>query len=216
MVKFTQIYFDAHAHYTVTDASALHISMLEQSDCPQAAYGIHPMDASSDFSWEKLTNLWSETNCVAVGEIGLDKRYPDLKTQAAVLERQLASAIELQLPVILHCVKAWNELSVVLKRYDSPLPYVVHGVRKRQLLQEIHSFGAIVGVGTYALKDAAFLAALEVFPPNRILLESDAFSPVDLEPLYACVAKRYSLTLHEFLEIQRETLQNTFPKWHIG
>ena len=71
------------------------------------AVGVHPLDTQH---WQEHTledlriAARSDSRVVAIGELGLDLyRETNLERQLAVLEPQLDLAVELDLPVIIHC-----------------------------------------------------------------------------------------------------------------
>lgn len=79
------------------------------------AYGIHPMhaDLATPETLERLAELAS--GGVAIGETGLDPAYPhSLERQEAVFRSQVAMAVDLGLPVLVHCRKAFQATLRVL------------------------------------------------------------------------------------------------------
>ena len=87
-----------------------------------AALGLHPWVAGQPLDLERLESLLRSSQTVALGEIGLDfaiERF-DRQQQIDVLRRQLLLARRLDLPVILHCRKAFDDL-IALVREVGPL-----------------------------------------------------------------------------------------------
>jgi TatD DNase family protein len=118
----------------------------------------------------------------AVGEIGLDflpatiARCPR-ELQLRAFAAQLAVAVELQLPAILHCRKAWDELFAIWNRQAAGrIPGVLHcfgggrDLARRALDLGFHlSFG-----GTLTWPDARRAREAAAFAPtNRLLTETD-------------------------------------------
>lgn len=81
------------------------------------AFGLHPVLAAgyTESLFEELERFSSRA--VAIGEIGLDYRVPNVSRadQVAALRGQLRLAIRLGLPVLLHCGRAFQDLLLVLK-----------------------------------------------------------------------------------------------------
>ena len=75
-----------------------------------AAAGIHPHAAAEtdDAAWDRTAALASDPAVVAVGETGLDydRRYSPIEDQLRNLRRNLALAIAIGKPAILHCRSA--------------------------------------------------------------------------------------------------------------
>lgn len=84
-----------------------------------ASVGVHPHDAGDAPSGylERLRDLAAHPMAVALGEIGLDFFRPlsPRGRQKEVFARQLELAAELDLPVIVHCRNATNEVLDVVE-----------------------------------------------------------------------------------------------------
>ena len=80
------------------------------------------------FNYEKYKKLAENPKTIAIGEIGLDYKYPtDKNLQKDILEEQLLLAKELNLPVILHCRQAHNDLMEILSQASfSEMKGVIH------------------------------------------------------------------------------------------
>lgn len=128
---------------------------------------------------ERVAHERAEGNrCVAVGECGLDASIDTpMDTQLAVFEAQLRAAQSLHLPVIVHCVKAHNDVIRLLKTVYPPKGGVIHAFSgSHEIAEEYRRLGFMLGVGgtiTYprAAKTRATLASV---PLDSLLLESDA------------------------------------------
>lgn len=83
-----------------------------------ASIGLHPTDVDEDFDKEeyKKLALSDRKKVVAIGEIGLDYFRPpfDKEKQKQIFLKQLDLARELNLPVILHCRMAHDEVIEIL------------------------------------------------------------------------------------------------------
>ena len=110
--------------------------------------GIHPWQASeaSPADWERLKEAVRHPSVLAVGEAGLDKRTSvPLELQKEVFVRQVLLSETVCKPLVIHCVKAFNELVEMKRKYRPSVPWVVHGFRNnlhiaRTLMQEGHLF----------------------------------------------------------------------------
>ena len=61
---------------------------------------------------------------IAIGEVGLDYYWSREfeKEQLEAFEEQVRWAVELQLPLMIHCRKAQNEMVAIIKEYQKDLP----------------------------------------------------------------------------------------------
>ena len=111
---------------TSLSSSRAAVALAEKYDFIYAAVGVHPHDAKTVTPkvLAELRILARHPKVVAVGEIGLDY-YRDLAPrdrQRNALERQLALAVEMDLPVVIHCRDAGPDLQWIIPSH--------HHVRK--------------------------------------------------------------------------------------
>lgn len=152
------------------------IEALATSPTVFPAYGLHPWFAHAKADLDKLERI--APHGIAIGECGLDKGLSDVDfdTQLEFLHAQLAIAQANDLPVILHCVKASNELLRALKSYPA-LCGVVHGYSGS--VEEAKRFldlGFYFGISHVASNPNATRvhALFRALPISALLLESDA------------------------------------------
>jgi TatD DNase family protein len=145
-----------------------------------AAVGVHPHEAKTagDLRW--LERMLVDPSVVAAGEMGLDYHYDHSprEVQRDVLRRQLDLAAQHELPVILHCREAEDDLASVLQEhFTSGRLGVVHcftGTYEwgKQLIEE---FGLFLGIGgAVTFKNAKDLHDAAVrLPLEHLVLETD-------------------------------------------
>ena len=162
--------------------------------------GIHPwfIDRQPiEQSLQRLQSLCKPANVIAIGECGLDKCIQtDLGLQIEVFSRQIDLAERLSKPVIVHCVRAFNELLQLHKQLRPAQPWIVHGfVGKAPLARKIVSHGLYVSFGK-ALLDQHSQAgrALQAIPLEKVFLETDD-SAYEISEIYAAAAKILGLDL---------------------
>ncbi len=194
------------------------------------AFGLHPWVADEAFSIEELALLLERERTVALGEIGLDfsSGLPARERQTEVLHTQLQLARDLDLPVILHCRKAFEEMIGMLKIYSPGLRGVIHAYsRGPELAGVFLDLGLQIAFGgaiTRPNAKRAMLSATAV-PLERIVLETDAPSiglegvaPQDVEPSHvAQVAQQLARLRGQPLErVAQETTDNARALFRIG
>ncbi len=118
---------------------------------------------------------------LAIGEVGLDYYWSREfeKEQFDAFEKQVQWSIETQLPLMIHCRKAQNEMVKIIRRYEKELPggvfhcFTGNQHEATELLQFDKFVLGIGGVSTFKKSHLAEdLAA--VVPLDRIVLETDA------------------------------------------
>lgn len=176
--------------------------------------GIHPKDALIDFDLE--TEI-QEVNCLAVGECGLDKLIEvDFEKQKEVFIQQIELSEKYDLPLILHCVKAWNEVLELKKSLKPKQKWIFHGFRKTALLDDVLKNGLMFGIGTAVLYDEKLQNCLKDIPLNRLLFETDMDDKHTVLEVYEKVAEIKTLSLRDLEHEIEQNFKETFTKWEIG
>ena len=118
---------------------------------------------------------------IAIGEVGLDYYWSREfeKEQLDAFEQQVQWSIETQLPLMIHCRKAQNEMVKIIRRYEKELPGgVFHCFTGNQHeAAELLQFDKFVlGIGSVSTFKKSHLAEdlAAIVPINRIVLETDA------------------------------------------
>lgn len=141
--------------------------------------GIHPWYAEIN-DWEKqldeVERLALLPQVVAIGECGLDRGIAlPLEKQLLIFDAQVKLAERVQKPIIIHCVRAFNELIRWKKQIKSTVPLIIHGFNnKPQIAQQLLAHGFYLSLGTSLLQLGSNASkALEIFPLDRLFLEND-------------------------------------------
>jgi len=166
------------------DTSKLAIEIAEQYDKGvYASVGLHPIHVKdNDFHTAKYrSEAKASKKVVAIGETGLDYMYPEQEKQKQVFLQHLELAKELNLPVILHCRKAYDEMIEILQRAtlcknDRGLPSVtgvVHCFTGRwSQAKKYLDMGLHLGFNGIIFKHNVDEVIKKV-PIDRILIETD-------------------------------------------
>jgi len=139
------LFINIHTHRQIYDAKVElvnhHPESTEKSNF--YSYGLHPWQLrKEEVMWqlEQLTRISGEKNCLAIGECGLDKVCPvDFELQTEVFEEQIKLANAIHKPLIIHCVKAFNELINCLNTNDNQVPVIIHGFNNNENIAKMLS-----------------------------------------------------------------------------
>ena len=175
---------DAHCHVSCGDSSVR--ELLVGRDF----FGVHPWDAVDVSFLPSLRAQLLANPAAGVGEIGLDRlKSRDISPRMReVFEAQLALALELGRPVVLHGAKCWGQVVTTVCRHLShsptpPLPhsptpsFLFHGFsRSDGLIPEIAELNGFISVGPAVLNDHAvnYRELVKKIPLDRLLVETDA------------------------------------------
>jgi TatD DNase family protein len=119
-----------------------------------------------------------------IGEIGLDKYKDNFERQIEIFELQLCVAKEFSLPVIIHCVKAYNEVLSIIKKYNINRG-IIHGFNANEkIAREFYTQGLLLGIGANITKASLIARSIKNIPVQYIVLESDApYMPAFGQPI---------------------------------
>jgi TatD DNase family protein len=142
------------------------------------AIGLHPWKAEEPLEKTALVEALKRVNAVAIGEIGLDLKMPVPKDrQVQVFRLQLEVARERDLPVLLHCRGAFEEMLAILQDFGAPLRGIIHAFsRGPDLAHRFAEVGLHVAFGGAITHENAHRArqAVRSLALEQIVLETDA------------------------------------------
>ncbi|MFZ4525645.1 MAG: TatD family hydrolase [Chlorobium sp.] len=101
------------------ETSIKSIELASAFDFIYANVGLHPHEAEQPVNksvYEQLASLARSPKVVAIGEIGLDYHYPEYNRSAQheAFREMLRLAKSLDLPVVIHCRDAWEDMLHIL------------------------------------------------------------------------------------------------------
>ena len=166
---------------------------FESSQNDWISVGIHPWYADAD-NWEgqlrTVERLATDEQVVAIGECGLDRLIElPLEKQLMILEAQVRLAERVQKPVIIHCVRAFNELLQWKKRRKPSVPLIIHGFNnKPEIARQLITHDFYFSLGTALLQSASNAKkVLKMIPVAKLFLENDD-SDISIEMVYEVAA----------------------------
>ena len=156
------------------------IELAERYPFVYAAVGVHPEDCGDwkDGDVDELRAMAAHPKVVAVGEIGLDYYWKDnpRDLQKRVFRAQLALAVELDLPAIVHDREAHGDCLDIVRDFPEARGVFHCFSGSAEMAMELVRLGWMIsftGVLTYKNARKAVEAAQAV-PLERIMLETDS------------------------------------------
>lgn len=146
-----------------------------------AMAGLHPCDVKTDYLTvlDEIYNSIAPRKIYAIGEIGIDLYWDKstLAIQQDAFRKQIAWAKTLELPIVIHCREAFDEVFEVLEQErDERLRGIFHcftgNVAQAKQAIDLNFFLGIGGVVTY--KKAGLDAVLSEIPLSNLVLETDS------------------------------------------
>lgn len=205
------------------------VEALEGTPGLMTAYGLHPWAADQPLDPAALAARLARPAVRGVGEIGLDYKVAgaDRARQQSVLAMQLELAVAKDLPVLLHCRGAFEDLAALLRPYRGRLRGVLHAFsRGPETLAPFLDLGLHVAFGGALTRPQARQArrsAMQV-PIERLLVETDAPSIAleevparEVEPAHArrvaaCLAELRGLDFASLVERLEENENALFGR----
>lgn len=209
-------YIDFHTHTpkhstttSILEIVSHHLTTAVDITATYYTIGKHPWWTDSILSVaekEMLMEYLQKPSCLALGEIGLDKyKGSALAQQKTIFCSQLDIAAELGMPVIIHCVRAYEELLQIKKKYPTIPNWCIHGyARKIGLAVELVKNGFYLSLMPRKKVDTNYIELVRGLPVDKFFLETDSMSEVEIEIIYLQVAA--------ILECSVETLQEQLIK----
>lgn len=199
-------YTDLHTHSHTAGATAI----VNDGNAPQHSDGL--LRSAGVHPWEILpcpdeqiaaVERAATLDCVvAIGECGIDKikSTTNLEVQKKVFEAHALIAEETGKPLIIHCVKAQEEIIAIKRSIQPRVAWIIHGFRGKptqaaQLLKE----GFYLSYGEHY--NAASLIAT---PLCRLFIESDT-SLLTIEEIYEKAAATLGTSVEK---LAAQTLKN--------
>lgn len=196
-------YFNLHTHKFSNSSAVLELVNqypweFEES-IPHYSVGIHPWyidETRLENDLKVIEEKLKLTECLALGECGLDKRIEiPLTKQIDVFEKQIVLAEKYRKPLVLHLVAAFDELIAIQKRVKISVPVIIHGFSKNeQIVNQLINHGFYLSFGKYLLRNPKLKSVFQSVPNDRIFLETDTVEET-IEEVYALAAKYKNISL---------------------
>ena len=167
--------------------------------------GIHPWylnENNRDQLLEYVRNITGNPSLIAFGEAGFDKlRGPSVDLQRSVFAEQVKIADENRKPLVIHCVRSWDELLASHKNLKPETPWLVHGFRgKKELALQLIKRGMYLSFWFDFILRPESSDLIRFLPKDRIFLETDG-ADADIREIYRKVSQDLNIDVDELKKI---------------
>lgn len=162
--------FNFHTYYIDAEPCLLNVDTKDllpsYPEHVRLSIGVHPWKVKEDWR-DALASVRQEAmreDVWAIGECGLDKLHGEaLSLQMEAFRAHIAIAEEVQKPMIIHCVRAFDELLMLRRELEAsckhesgngggnvrhPQPWVIHGFRgKPEQAKQLMTKGMLLSFG---------------------------------------------------------------------
>ncbi|WP_158605961.1 TatD family hydrolase [Taibaiella sp. KBW10] len=199
------------SHGTAADEIISRSTHFDQSvTLPQCSLGLHPWYLDdAEVQWKALLEYADRPNVLAIGECGLDKACDTpWEIQTEYFEKQIALANTLQKPLIIHCVKAYQECLLLLKA--AKVPVVFHGFNKNtETAKMLLARGYFLSFGHQLLKES-YADTFREIPVTQMCFETDDQPELLIEDVYKRAAEMLNFPLDALILQIEKNYQNIF------
>ena len=186
---------DIHTHNAHTQAQTID------------TVGIHP--------WHALDNDLSAiepavADVDAIGEIGLDYACDvPREVQITLFRAQLALAERYEKAVVLHCVRAFEEVMKVLAEYRLKA-VIFHGfIGSVEQAQRAITQGFYLSFGERTFRSPKSIEAMRFTPLSQLFVETDE-STTPIEKIYAQLAELRGISIAKLIAATEENFRRIF------
>ncbi len=194
--------WDIHTHQSGQTLSILDGMDKDLSDLGRCSMGIHPWQVNVHWE-ERLREIQRHSTAnpqvLAIGEAGFDRlKGPEIPLQKAAFLAQAKWAKTLEIPLILHCVRAHDLLLEFLKSEKNPPAIIWHGWNlKPELARKLLPFPVFFSFGRELLQTQSNAQRwLNECPRERIFFETDD-SGMEISSIYQAASLFLGLSMEQ-------------------
>lgn len=216
-------YIDIHTHDKKSESNTIFVRSFSMSDFKKnyiknkneyISLGIHPWEIKKinlEISLALIEENIISKNISMIGECGLDKIVEnDIAHQIEVFKRQIELSEKYNIPIVIHCVKAYNELIELRKMYKKST-WIIHGFNSNKIIaNKLINENTFFSFGHLLLKNKKLQDLILSFPIENIFLETDD-SKNNIEEMY----NQFSIFSRIKINNIQETISENFIKIHL-
>lgn len=214
-------FIDLHTHHpaktgvvSLQNISLTQIHQFTAEKGQRFSVGLHPWQIKSNedlgLLYQQLRFAAGYQHVAAIGETGLDKSMAlPLEHQEAVFKVHIRVAEEFRLPVVIHCVRSFQEIFMLRKSMGASQPWIFHGFSgSAQLARQCLNAGCLLSFGPSLLNDhSRSVHSMISLGIDDFFLETDD-SGLEVEVLY----RRAAHIKHASVEVIKERIFYKFNK----
>ncbi len=219
-------YVDIHTHQEVlsnkNSISIFSFNPVKNMTFNQNVFfsaAVHPWSVQiENIDWYMciVRKIAKHQHCLAIGECGLDYLHQVEKSkQHEIFIRHFEISEEFQLPLIIHCVKAWNDIIVLRKKLKPSMPWIIHGFNKSiETANQCLNAGFYLSLGKKATNNR-FSQVLKTIPVDRMFLETDETNDL-ISDIYSTVYQTLGIDYEVFAEQIYQNFNTCFKKFRAS
>jgi TatD DNase family protein len=200
-------YINVHTHSAKKSVQTITVQNIFPGDRFAAfsgrnfySVGLHPWFLKSPEENNIQLNLVEEAlefdPVIFVGECGVDKTRPAFDEQMRVFKAQVFMAEEFKKPLVIHCVKAYNEVLELHDKLHPETDWILHGYSGGvEMTKQLEKRGLFFSFGAVLLKSGSkAIDSFRYLPVEKIFFETDEFEG-NVKQIYSRGAKLKNVSL---------------------
>ena len=193
---------DIHTHHYPNTSGEAIVQLMPDAFYPQQGHfysvGLHPWEIKDDWRTQMAGLLVKALHpqVAMIGETGIDKKYgaAPLEVQMEVFLEHVRISELLRKPLIIHCVKGFDEVLAIRKEMKATLPWLIHGFRGGiEQWQQLSRAGLLVSIGEHYDEEL-----VKELPLSQLFIESDERG--DLVAIYNLVSETKHVEASELVQ----------------
>ncbi|MDR2011061.1 MAG: TatD family hydrolase [Bacteroidales bacterium] len=208
-------FFNFHTHNKSEKFGIINLFPEEFPEDTDKIYsiGLHPWYYSENDYLGKIREInakISQKNIIAIGETGLDPNSPvNIKVQEDIFIEHINLSEVYKKPLIIHCVKFYNELIFLKKKLQPQQAWIIHGFTgKVGLIKELIEHNIYFSISETILRTPEKIDKfLALIPLNRLFLETDDKN-YNIKNIYDIIASKLNLSSKELVDIINSNLKD--------
>lgn len=158
--------------------------------------GVHPWQIKENINWQLFEQELSNPMILAIGECGLDKlrQETSLEDQLSCFIKQIDLSEQYKKPLIIHLVKATDELIKLHKMKKPTQEWIVHGFRgKPEVYHMLKNQGISLSIGPNHN-----VHTVKQIPLDQLIIETDT-SEIKIEQVCQNIAQIKNISTQELI-----------------
>ncbi|WP_157821871.1 TatD family hydrolase [Tenacibaculum sp. Bg11-29] len=210
-------FIDIHTHNNTNSDSVLSIINSYPTSINFSlpfSIGIHPWYIKEETINEEVLFIKEKLllkECYAIGECGLDKLSDvDYAIQLAVFRKHIKLSEAHKKPLIVHCVKSFQDILRLKKELRPIRKWIIHGFHKNeQIASDLIKNGCFLSFGKSLITSTKLQEVFFKTPLNKIFLETDD-SLIDIATIYQKASILKNITINELKINIHQNFNNIF------
>ncbi|WP_018108098.1 TatD family hydrolase [Bacteroides propionicifaciens] len=158
--------------------------------------GVHPWQIKEKINWQLFEQELNNPMILAIGECGLDKlrQETNLEDQLSCFIKQIDLSEQYKKPLIIHLVKATDELIKLHKIKKPTQEWIVHGFRgKPEVYYMLKNQGISLSIGPNHN-----VQTVKQIPLDQLIIETDT-SEIKIEQVCQNIAQIKNISTQELI-----------------